>query len=49
MLLLLLLLLLLRLLLLLLGTGRRGEAGMEVGEEREVIYLLLHCHHQDDS
>ena len=25
---------------------RRGEGGMEVGEER--VSLLLHCHHQDD-
>ena len=33
----------------LLGTGRRGggEGGMEVGE-REIIYLSLHCHHQND-
>ena len=32
----------------LLGTGRRGERGMEVrGVEdvREVICLSLHCHH----
>ena len=21
---------------------------MEVGEEREIIYLSLHCHHQND-
>ena len=27
---------------------RRGEGGMEVGE-REIIYLSLHCHHQNDS
>ena len=26
----------------------RGEGGMEVGE-REIIYVLLHCHHQNDS
>ena len=26
----------------------RGERGMEVGE-REIIYLSLHCHHQNDS
>ena len=30
-----------------------GEEGMEVGEEggreREIIYLSLHCHHQNDS
>ena len=25
----------------------RGEGGMEVGE-REIIYLSLHCHHQND-
>ena len=31
----------------LLGTGRRGWRGMEVGE-REIIYLSLHCHHQND-
>ena len=28
--------------------GRRGGRGMEVGE-REIIYLSLHCHHQNDS
>ena len=22
---------------------------MEVGEKREIIYLSLHCHHQNDS
>ena len=27
--------------------GRRGEGDMEVGE-REIIYLSLHCHHQND-
>ena len=32
----------------LLGTGRRGEGGVEVGEEGD-IYLSLHCHHQNDS
>ena len=26
-----------------------GEGGVEVGEEREIIYLSLHCHHQNDS
>ena len=28
--------------------GEKGEGGMEVGE-REIIYLSLHCHHQNDS
>ena len=28
--------------------GIRGEGGMEVGE-RNIIHLLLHCHHQNDS
>ena len=29
--------------------GENGcEGGMEVGE-REIIYLSLHCHHQNDS
>ena len=30
--------------------GEKGEGGegMEVGE-REIIYLTLHCHHQNDS
>jgi len=27
--------------------GRMGVGGMEVGE-REIIYLSLHCHHQND-
>ena len=31
----------------LLGTGRREGGGMEVGE-REIIYISLHCHHQND-
>ena len=26
-----------------------GGEGMDGGGEREIIYLLLHCHHQDDS
>ena len=28
--------------------GEKGEGGMEVGE-REIIYLSLYCHHQNDS
>ena len=32
-----------------LGTGRRGEGGLEVGGKMEIIYLSLHCHHQNDS
>ena len=28
--------------------GEKGEGGMEVGE-REIIYLLPRCHHQNDS
>ena len=30
--------------------GEKGERGMEVGGEveREIIYLSLHCHHQND-
>ena len=33
--------------------GETGEGDMEVGvgvggEEREIIYLSLHCHHQSD-
>ena len=27
--------------------GEKGEGFMEVGE-REIIYLSLHCHHQND-
>ena len=30
------------------GRGEGEERGMEVGE-REIIYLSLHCHHQNDS
>ena len=28
-----------------------GQGGMEAGGggEREIIYLLLHCHHQNDT
>ena len=26
-----------------------GEEGVEVGGEREITYLSLHCHHQNDS
>ena len=32
----------------LIGDGEKGERGMEVGK-REIIYLSLHCHHQNDS
>ena len=28
--------------------GRRGEVGMEVGGRGAIIYLSLHCHHQND-
>ena len=28
--------------------GEKGGGGMEVGE-REMIYLLLHCHYRNDS
>ena len=31
-----------------LGRKEGGEGGMDVGE-REIIYLSLHCHHQNDS
>ena len=37
------------------GRGEGTERGMEVGGvgggggEREIIYLSLHCHHQNDS
>ena len=30
------------------GEGGRRGGGMEVGE-REIIYLSLRCHHQNDS
>ena len=30
------------------GRGEGGEGGMEVGK-REIIYISLHCHHQNDS
>ena len=35
----------------LLGTGRRGGGGKGVWRwgKREIIYLELHCHHQNDS
>ena len=33
---------------LLLGTGRKGEGVWRWGK-REIIYLSLHCHHQNDS
>ena len=26
-----------------------GEGGMEMGGGGEIIYLSLHCHHQNDS
>ena len=29
------------------GEGGGGDVGMEMGE-REIIYLSLHCHHQND-
>ena len=29
------------------GWGEGG--GLEVGGKREIIYLSLHCHHQNDS
>ena len=32
----------------LIRNGGRGEGGMEVGET-EIIYLSLHCHHQNDT
>ena len=28
--------------------GRMGDGGM-VGGKRDIIYLSLHCHHQNDS
>ena len=28
---------------------RDGEKGVRSWEEREIIYLSLHCHHQNDS
>ena len=28
--------------------GRRGDGGMEVGGEREIVYLSLRCHRQND-
>ena len=30
------------------GRGEGGKGGLEVGK-REIIYLLLHCQHQNDS
>ena len=30
------------------GRGEGGQGGMEDGG-REIIYLSLHCHHQNDS
>ena len=29
--------------------GRRGGRGYGGGGKREIIYLSLHCHHQNDS
>ena len=29
--------------------GEKGGKGVKRGGEREVIYLSLHCHHQNDS
>ena len=31
------------------GWGDEGEGDMEVGGEREITYLSLHYHHQNDS
>ena len=31
------------------GGGWGGGGGMEVGGGGEIIYLSLHCHHQNDS
>ena len=28
--------------------GRREGGGMEEGGQREILYLSLHCHHQND-
>ena len=33
----------------LIRVGEKGGKGYEGGEEREIIYLSLHCHHQNDS
>ena len=30
------------------GEGGKGEAGVWRWGEREIIYLSLHCHHQND-
>ena len=29
--------------------GEKGRKGVWRWEEREIIYLSLHCHHQNDS
>ena len=29
--------------------GEKGGRGYGGGEKREIIYLSLHCHHQNDS
>ena len=31
------------------GRGEGGERGYRGGGKREIIYLSLHCHHQNDS
>ena len=32
----------------LLGTGRKGVKGVWRRGKREIIYLSLHCHHEND-
>ena len=32
-----------------LGKGRRGEGGIEVGEEGDYTPIAIYCHHQNDS
>ena len=31
------------------GDGEKGGSGYGGGGERDIIYLSLHCHHQNDS